>query len=144
MGYTDPILFLSEGTIKFDATDVVSMFDWVSAGMLMGKNQQFDMCALAFSEMTGAESSMLCDTGAMVTVVRPEIIDRLTNLREPTRLIQSYSGEITKLKVEGTLGPHLDRVVVHPDAIHNILSMRQLMGPGEPFRGDINGEHRYN
>ncbi len=78
MGYTDPILFLSEGVIKFDVADVVSTFDWVSTGMLMGKNQQLDMCALAFAKMTGAESSMLCDTSLdYCTALKNKCIDRL-------------------------------------------------------------------
>jgi len=42
--------------------------------------------------------------------------------------------------MEGSLGLHLDRVVVSEHSVHNILSARQLMGPGKPFRGDIDGE----
>ena len=100
---------------------------------------RFELCCSEFEKITGATISMLVDTGATISVLRENLVHLLFNLRDPQTQLQAYDGHTNSTMCEGQLGHHISRCLVSRTTLYNILSASQLMGPGKPFRGEIDG-----
>ena len=102
-------------------------------------SEWIDRAMSVFMDRTGAKYTILFDTGATVTVLTRNIMHLLSDTREPTRALATYTGDQETPAIEGRLGPYISRAVVSDNATYNILSASQLMGPGAPFIGHIDG-----
>ena len=102
-------------------------------------SEWIDHAMSVFRNRTGARFSILFDTGATVTVLKENLSHLLSDTCTPTRALATYTGEQETPIVEGRLGPYISRAVVSTSASYNILSASQIMGPGAPFIGHIDG-----